>query len=213
MRAPLALAAVILAACSSSPPPPADPPPADPPPPAAPEPPAPAPEPAAVPAATATAAATSAPAAPAAPASSVEASGKIDGKTEFVPKLGQVGGPYQKDGRLFVNLHGASDCLTSLDVKPGDGSMLLMMPWKKGVTYELPGAKQKQGDATFLVITPEKKNDIHKGFKPTGKIEILEAPTEHNAVGRIRVDMKSGDWTLKGELAVKICYPPGDPPK
>lgn len=162
--------------------------------------------PTAAPASSATAAA---PAAPSHPTPST--TGSIDGQP-FAPKLAQVAGPLQKDGRLLVVLHEGSDCQTSADAKAGGASMMLMIPWKNGDKVDLGSlklaSKKGWGDATFIRIGADNKNQISQTFKPTGRLTVVSAPMEQNAIGKLKIDLQSGDYMLNGDLDVKVCFPP-----
>ncbi|HEY8039226.1 MAG TPA: hypothetical protein VIF15_05500 [Polyangiaceae bacterium] len=160
-------------------------------------------------------AASSAPAATAAPPAANHpvpgATGSIDGKP-FTPKLAQVAGPLQKDGRLLIVLHEGSDCVTSADAKPGTASMMLMVPWKDGYKVDLASLKRAKknsmGEATFIRIGDDKKNQIAADFKPTGLVTIVSAPMQQDAIGKMKIDLQSGDYMLAGDLDVKVCFPP-----
>jgi hypothetical protein len=139
------------------------------------------------------------------------ATGSIDGQP-FSPKLAQVAGPLQKDGRLLIVLHEGSDCVTSTDAKPGDGTMMLMVPWQDGYKVDLASLrtakKRDKGEASFVRIGPDKKNQVSTTFKPTGRLTVVSAPTAQNAFGKIKIDLQSGDYMLAGDLDVKVCSPP-----
>ena len=156
----------------------------------------------------------SAPAAAAAPAvihPVPGTTGSIDGKP-FSPKLAQVAGPLQKDGRLLIVLHEGNDCQTSADAKPGAASMMLMVTWQDGYKIDmgsLKRAKKKDmGDAAFIRVGDGNTNQVSTTFKPTGLLTIVSAPMQQNAMGKLKIDMVSGDYILTGDLDVKVCFPP-----
>jgi hypothetical protein len=145
------------------------------------------------------------------------ASGNVDGKP-FAPRLVQVSGPMQKDGRLLVSFNEADDCVTSDDAKPGVATLMMMVPWKDGAKVDLAKLKAANpkkkgfagmGDATFIRIGDDgKHNQVSTTFKPTGTLTIVSAPMEQNAIGKMTVDLKSGDYALSGNLDIKVCFPP-----
>jgi hypothetical protein len=156
------------------------------------------------------------PPAPAHPAPTV--SGNIDGKP-FAPRLAQVSGPMQKDGRLLISFTEADDCVTSADAKAGGATLLMMIPWKDGAKLDLaklkvPNPKAKgfaaaMGEVSFIRIGDDgKSNQVSTTFKPTGKATIVSAPMEQNAVGKMTLDLKSGDYALSGDVDIKVCFPP-----
>jgi hypothetical protein len=156
------------------------------------------------------------PPAPAHPAPTV--SGNIDGKP-FAPRLAQVSGPMQKDGRLLISFTEADDCVTSADAKAGGATLLMMVPWKDGAKLDLaklkaPNPKAKgfaaaMGEVSFIRISDDGKgNQVSTTFKPTGKATIVSAPMEQNAIGKMTLDLKSGDYALSGDVDIKVCFPP-----
>lgn len=136
------------------------------------------------------------------------ATGSIDGQP-FAPTLAQVTGPLQKDGRVFVVLTQATDCVAPSDAKAGDGSMLLMVPWQDGYKADLGSLKRAKGadkgEAAFVRVGGDGKGHIAAAFKPTGRVTIVSAPTAANAFGKMKIDLSSGDYILAGNLDVKVC--------
>jgi len=169
---------------------------------------------------TATAARPPAPSAPA-PAAEVAAApafhpvpgttGSIDGKP-FSPRLAQLAGPVQKDGRVLVMLHEGNDCITPATAKPGDATMTLMVPWKQGYKVDLGSLRRARkgsmGEAAFVRVSPDNKSQVATTFKPTGLVTIVSAPTEKDAIGKMKIDLQSGDYMLSGDLDVKVCSSP-----
>lgn len=138
------------------------------------------------------------------------ATGSIDGKP-FTPKLAQVTGPIKKDGRLVVTLHEGSDCVSAAQARPGDESITLMVPWQDGYKVDLGslkrGRKGDPGEAAFTRVGDDGRGHISSTFKPTGRVTIVSAPTDPNALGKMKVDLSSGDYILAGDLDVKVCGP------
>jgi hypothetical protein len=132
------------------------------------------------------------------------ATGSIDGKP-FAPRLAQVVGPLQGDGRLAVILHEGSDCISPGDAKPGDASMTLMVTWQDGYKVDLGSLLRSKGEAAFARVGSDKKSHPTKAFKPTGRLTVVSAPTQQNAFGKLKIDLSSGDYILAGDLDVKVC--------
>ena len=136
------------------------------------------------------------------------ATGSIDGQP-FAPTLAQVTGPLQKDGRVFVVLTQATDCVAPSDAKAGDGSILLMVPWQDGYKADLGSLKRAKGadkgEAAFVRVGNDGKGHVAAAFKPTGRVTIVSAPTAANAFGKMKIDLSSGDYILAGDLDVKVC--------
>ena len=170
----------------------------------------------ATPAATADKPAAAAPASSAVPASITAAvtgasvhpvpgaTGDIDGKP-FSPKLAQLAGPVQKDGRVLILIHEGSDCLG--DVKSADASMMLMVPWKDGYKTDLSALRRAKGgnlgEAAFL-----RKKQVSSTFKPSGLVTVVSAPTAKDGVGKLKIDLQSGGYILAGDLDVLVCGSP-----
>jgi hypothetical protein len=154
---------------------------------------------------------TGAAAAPAAGHPVPAATGSIDGKP-FTPKLAQISGRMQKDGRLAVVLHEGTDCVGPGDVKPGDASMTLMVTWKDGYKVDVGSLQRAKGgslgEAAFVRIGDGKKRNVSTTFKPTGLVTIVAAPTQKDAIGKMKIDLQSGDYMLAGDLDVKVCVAP-----
>jgi hypothetical protein len=136
------------------------------------------------------------------------ATGSIDGKP-FTPKLAQVAGPVLKDGRRLVVLHEGTDC--AADAKPGDASMMLLVPWNDGYKVDLASLKRAKkndvGEAAFVRIAADKKKQVSTTFRPTGLVTIVSAPTQKDALGKMKIDLQNGDYMLVGDLDVKVCSP------
>jgi hypothetical protein len=138
------------------------------------------------------------------------ATGSIDGKP-FSPKLAQVAGPVLKDGRRMVMLHEGSDCIQPGDAKPGDASMMLMVPWQDGYKVDLAALQRAKkgnlGEAAFVRIGGDGKKQISTTFKPTGRVTIVSAPTQKDALGKMNIDLQTGDYLVSGDLDIKVCSP------
>jgi hypothetical protein len=158
------------------------------------------------------AAASSAPAESAAPSAPLHpvpsTSGAIDGKP-FAPKIAQLGGRIQKDGRVVVVLQEGTDCVAAGDAKPGDASLSITVPWQDGMKVDLAALKRPKGKAggeiSFVRVNDKKKTEVSASFKPTGTVTIVSAPTQRDAVGKMKIDLTSGDYMLAGDLDVKVC--------
>jgi hypothetical protein len=134
------------------------------------------------------------------------ATGSIDGKP-FAPKFAQLAGPVQKDGRVLIMIHEGSDCATATDA-----SMSLIVPWKDGYKTDLSSLKRAKGaslnEAAFVRQADGKKKQVSSTFKPTGLVTIVSAPTQKDAIGKMKIDLQSGDYMLAGDLDVKVCVAP-----
>jgi hypothetical protein len=129
------------------------------------------------------------------------ATGDIDGKP-FSPKLAQLAGPVQKDGRVLILIHEGTDCLA--DTKSADASMMLMVPWKDGYKTDLSALRRAKGgnmgEAAFL-----RKKQVSSTFKPSGLLTVVSAPTTKDGIGKMKIDLQSGGYILAGDLDVLVC--------
>ena len=129
------------------------------------------------------------------------ATGDIDGKP-FSPKLAQLAGPVQKDGRVLILIHEGTDCLA--DTKSADASMMLMVPWKDGYKTDLSALRRAKGgnlgEAAFL-----RKKQVSSTFKPSGLVTVVSAPTTKDGIGKMKIDLQSGGYILAGDLDVLVC--------
>jgi hypothetical protein len=136
------------------------------------------------------------------------ATGSIDGKP-FSPKLAQIASPMQKDGRVTLVLHEGSDCVAATDAKPGDASMVLVVPWQDGYKTDLSALRRAKkgnmGEAAFVRIGDDGKKQVSTTFKPSGLVTVVSAPTQKDAVGKLKIDLQSGDYMVAGDLDVKLC--------
>lgn len=134
--------------------------------------------------------------------------GAIDGKP-FSPKLAQIVSPMQKDGRVTLVIHEGSDCVAAADAKPGDASMVLVVPWQDGYKTDLSALRRAKkgnmGEAAFVRIGDDGKKQPSTTFKPTGLITVVSAPTQKDAIGKMKIDLQSGDYMVTGDLDVKLC--------
>jgi hypothetical protein len=136
------------------------------------------------------------------------ATGTLDGKP-FSPKLAQVSGGPQKDGRASIVLTEATDCVTG--PKPGEGWLTLLVSYKDGYKTDLGSLKHTGAKAAreigFARASASGKAQASSTFKPTGTITVVSAPTGSGATGKLKIDLQSGDYILAGDLDVKVCAP------
>jgi hypothetical protein len=126
------------------------------------------------------------------------ATGSIDGQP-FSPKLAQLTGPVHKDGRVLVVIHEGSDCTAT-----PDASISLLVPWKDGYKTDLASLKRAKGAAVNEAAFVRTKK-VSSSFKPTGLVTVVSAATKEGAVGKMKIDLQSGDYMLAGDLDVVVC--------
>lgn len=132
--------------------------------------------------------------------------GAIDGKP-FVPKAGLITKPAQKDGRILITLGEHSDC--GSEAGQGEGVMTLVVPWEDGYKQDLGslkrGGKKGGGEISFVRVGAGGKKEGSASFKPTGRLTVISAPSDQNSVGKMNIDLQSGDYMLSGDLDVQLC--------
>jgi hypothetical protein len=154
-----------------------------------------------------------APASP--PASSAPTvTGTIDGKS-FTPKMARITHAVQKDGRVVVVLDERSECGGG-DAKAGEGILTLMVTWEDGYKGDLGslkrGGKKGGGETSFARVGANGKKEFSGTFKPTGRVTVVKAPMEKDAVGKLNIDLQSGDYMLSGDIDLQACVTPKNAP-
>lgn len=138
------------------------------------------------------------------------ATGSIDGKP-FAPKLARVTSRMQKDGRILLTLDERSDCASG-GAKPGEGVLTMLVPWENGYKVDLGALKHSgkkgAGEIAFSRINKAGKKTPVAKFKASGRMTIVKAPMEQNAVGKMKIDLQSGDYMLAGDLDIQVCVSP-----
>jgi hypothetical protein len=138
--------------------------------------------------------------------------GSVDGKP-FAPKLAHVVGRMRKDGRVLISVDERTECATPGDAsKPDDAALTILVPWEDGYKIDLSalkrGGKKKPGEIAFSRANPAGKMEIWSSFKPSGRVTIVKAPMDKDAVGKMKIDLQSGDYMLAGDLDVQVCVAP-----
>jgi hypothetical protein len=134
--------------------------------------------------------------------------GAIDGKP-FAPKMARVTQAAQKDGRIVLTLDERTECGGG-DPKPGEALLTLTVPWEDGYKQDLGSLKRgkKGSEIGFVRVSTNGKKDASATFKPSGRVTVVKAPSEEGALGKINIDMQSGEYMLSGDLDVQICVAP-----
>jgi hypothetical protein len=134
------------------------------------------------------------------------ASGDLAGSA-FTPTLVQMRGPAPGYvGRVSLRLFRGTGC--DMDAKEGDVDLLFAVPWG-------PGARTDLGTLSSKGVNPEAQATRHfdsehgKGlrFRPQGALTIVSAPSQKGAIGKITIDLRSGDYVLTGDMPVIVRSP------
>jgi hypothetical protein len=137
--------------------------------------------------------------------------GAIDGKP-FVPKMARITHPMQKDGRILLTLDEHLACGGAGDANQGEGIMTMMVTWEDGYKVDLGSLKRAGkkggGEISFARVGAHGKKDVSTTFKPTGRVTVVKAPMEQNGIGKVNIDLQSGEYMLSGDLDVQACVAP-----
>jgi hypothetical protein len=143
------------------------------------------------------------------PAPSV--TGSVDGKP-FAPKLAHVVGKMQKDGRVPIVVDERTECSTASDAKPDDATLTILVPWEDGYKVDLSalkrGTKKAAGEIAFSRVNAAGKKVVSATFKPSGRVTIVKATMDKDGLGKMKIDLQSGDYMLAGDLDVQVCVAP-----
>ena len=52
------------------------------------------------------------------------------------------------------------------------------------------------------------KKEFSAAFRPSGRVTVVKTPTEQNAVGKLNIDLTSGDYMLSGDIDLQACVAP-----
>jgi hypothetical protein len=133
--------------------------------------------------------------------------GSVDGKP-FIPKMARVTQPAAKDGRVVLTLDERTQCGGG-DPKPGDSYLTVTVPWEDGYKQDLGSLKRAgkngAGEISFVRVNTNGKKEPSATFKPTGRMTVVKAPSDEGAVGKLNIDMQSGDYMLSGDLDIQLC--------
>jgi hypothetical protein len=117
----------------------------------------------------------------------------------------------QKDGRILLTLDERTECGGG-DPKPGEALLTLTVPWEDGYKQDLGslkrGGKKGAGEIAFARVGTNGKKDVSASFKPSGRVTVVKAPSEEGSLGKINIDMQSGEYMLSGDLDVQVCVAP-----
>ncbi len=132
------------------------------------------------------------------PVASSPLSGTIDGKP-FVAKSA-IATP-DKDGEASITVY---DIEATCDGQSPevDRRILTSVPWTAGTERNLKlDFTDMAGSQTVTFVLGSSNNIISN----SGRIEILEAPSEKGAKGKIRLRASAQSHSVEGEIAVTVC--------
>lgn len=136
--------------------------------------------------------------------------GSIDGKP-FAPKMARINQPMQKDGRIVVTVDERAECGGG-EPRSGESVLTMTVPWEDGYKQDLGSLKRAgkkgAGEISLVRVGAAGKKDVSTTFKPSGRVTIVKAAMEPGAVGKMNIDLTSGDYMLAGDLDIQVCVAP-----
>ena len=133
------------------------------------------------------------------PVASSPLSGTVDGKP-FAAKsaIARSSGGGDKRSISIYDVDATCD-----DASPQtDREILFSVPWKAGTSRPLKlDFTDLNGSQTVTFVVGKSNNIISN----SGRIEVLEAPTEKGTTGKIRVRASADGHSVEGEIAVQVC--------
>jgi hypothetical protein len=128
--------------------------------------------------------------------------GSIEGKT-FAAKSAVARKGFE-DGEKSIDIYDTA--VTCEDFSPkAERRILISVPWTAGTQRDfklsLGGADGQT--ATFVIERDSTTTD--NVVSAQGRVEIIDAPTEKGATGKIRLRAVAQDNNVEGEIAVAVC--------
>jgi hypothetical protein len=107
------------------------------------------------------------------------------------------------DGEKSIDIYDTA--VKCADFSPkADRRILISVPWTANTQRDFKfslGSSDGQ-TATFVIERDSKTDNV---ISTQGRVEILEAPTEKGAMGKIRLRAVAQENSVEGEIAVEVC--------
>jgi hypothetical protein len=134
------------------------------------------------------------------PVSASPLKGTVEG-SEFVAKSALARKGFDEGEKSIDIYEGAVTCA---DFAPKEKrKILISVPWKSGTTRDFKFALGDDGQtATFVIQRDSKTDNI---IATQGRVEIVDAPTEKGAKGKLRLRAVAREHSVEGEIAVEVC--------
>src|SRR5687767_12551069 len=126
--------------------------------------------------------------------------GTVEG-TEFVAKSALARKGFD-EGEKSIDIY--EDAVTCADFNPDEKrKILISVPWKSGTNRDFSFALGGDSQTATFVIRRETKTD--NIISTQGRVEIVEAPSEKGAKGKLRLRAVAKEHSVEGEIAVEVC--------
>lgn len=136
------------------------------------------------------------------PVASTPLEGTIDGKPfegKFARAQQGFGGG---DGEVSIDIFDKEVACDSFE-QTTEPYVLLSVPWKAGTARDFKFASKPEGQTATFVIQKDGKTD--NVISVDGRVEIVDAPTEKGATGKLRLRATAEGNNVEGEVSVKYC--------
>ena len=109
------------------------------------------------------------------------------------------------DGEKSIDIYDTE--VTCKDFNPkAERKILISVPWTAGTSrdfkFDLGGSDSQT--ATFVIQKNESDTPMNV-ISTQGRVEIIEAPTEAGAKGKIRLRAVASEHNVEGEIDVEVC--------
>jgi hypothetical protein len=131
--------------------------------------------------------------------------GTIDGKA-FVAKSAVVRSSSESGGKASVTIYDIDVACDEYSPK-SEREVLTSIEWKAGTNrnFKVDISDLKGSQTATFVIKPAGGGNPRNVLSNAGRIEIMEAPTEKDAIGKLRIRAKANADSVEGEIAVRVC--------
>ncbi len=134
------------------------------------------------------------------PVSTSPLQGTVEG-TAFVAKSARAKKGFD-DGERSIEIYEGT--VTCKDFAPEEKRKIIFsVPWKTGTARDFKFALGGDGQTATFVIKRESQTD--NVISTQGRVEIIDAPTEAGAMGKIRLRAVARENNVEGEIAVEVC--------
>lgn len=137
---------------------------------------------------------------PTGPVAATPLTGSVDGK-DFTAKSALAKNGFD-DGKKSIDIYDHDVSCDSFDDK-SERKILIDVPWQTGTTKDFSFSLSGGGQTATFVI--DKNGTPDNIIATTGRVEIVDAPTDKGATGKIRLRAIAEGNKVEGEIPVQVC--------
>jgi len=137
------------------------------------------------------------------PVAATPLTGSIEGKAfEAKSAIARKG---FEDGEKSIDIYDTA--VTCKDFSPkAQRKILISVPWTAGTNRDFNFSLSGGDSQTATFVIHENESDTTQNIISTeGRVEIIEAPSEPGAMGKIRLRAVASGNNVEGEIAVEVC--------